>query len=93
MDFSRLYYDFSYTIMRLIDQHEDFVFLLDAVQLYVPSVTPMSFSKEMTDYISEVIYRKRLERNTSYLADIRAKSYIMKNMQDVLRDNVLKVWK
>lgn len=93
MFFFRMYTSFCYTILRLIDQQEDFNFLLDAVSLYVPSIPVMSFPKEMTDYISEVVYRKSIEPNTHYLVDIRARSYIMKNMQDVLRDNILKTWK
>lgn len=93
MDIERLYNNFCYTVLRLIDQNEDFQFILAAVNLYVPSFPALSFSKEMTDYISEVVYRKRLERNIDYLTIIRAKSYVMKNMQDVLRENVLKTWK
>ena len=93
MDIDRLYSNFCYTVLRLIDQNEDFQFILSAVNLYVPSFPALSFSKEMTDYISEVVYRKRLERNVDVLTNIRAKSYVMKNMQDVLRENVLKTWK
>lgn len=93
MDIDRLYSNFCYTVLRLIDQNEDFQFILAAVNLYVPSFPALSFSKEMTDYISEVVYRKRLERNIDVLTNIRAKSYVMKNMQDVLRENVLKTWK
>ena len=93
MDIDRLYSNFCYTVLRLIDQNEDFQFILSAVNLYVPSFPVLSFSKEMTDYISEVVYRKRLERNIDVLTNIRAKSYVMKNMQDVLRENVLKAWK
>ncbi len=93
MDIDRLYSNFCYTVLRLIDQNEDFQFILAAVNLYVPSFPALSFSKEMTDYISEVVYRKRLERNIDYLTIIKAKSYVMKNMQDVLRENVLKTWK
>lgn len=93
MDIDRLYSNFCYTVLRLIDQNEDFQFILSAVNLYVPSFPALSFSKEMTDYISEVVYRKRLERNIDVLTNIRAKSYVMKNMQDVLRENVLKAWK
>ena len=93
MVIDRLYSNFCYTVLRLIDQNEDFQFILAAVNLYVPSFPALSFSKEMTDYISEVVYRKRLERNIDVLTNIRAKSYVMKNMQDVLRENVLKTWK
>ena len=93
MDINRLYGNFCYTVLRLIDQNEDFQFILSAVNLYVPSFPALSFSKEMTDYISEVVYRKRLERNIDVLTNIRAKSYVMKNMQDVLREIVLKTWK
>lgn len=89
----RLYSKFCYTILRLIDQQDDFDFILKAVGFYVPSVPSMSFSKEMTDYISEVVYKKRQEPDASRLAVIRAKSYTMKNMQDVLRDSILKTWK
>lgn len=92
-DFMRIYSSFCYTILRLIDQQTDCYFILAAVRLYVPSIPALSFSKEMTDYISNVVSKKRLEPNSEQLAEIKARSYIMKNMQDVLKENVLKAWK
>ena len=67
--------------------------LLSAINLYVPSAPPMAFSKEMVDYILSVTYRKKERPDYNRLSAIRANSYVMKNMQDVLRDNVLKNWK
>ena len=92
-DFDRLYHNFCYTLIRLIDQQEDFSMLISAINPYVPSAPPMAFSKEMVDYISSVSYRKKERPNDNRLSAIRANSYVMKNMQDVLRDNVLKYWK
>ncbi len=93
MRFIRLYRSFCKTILKITEQKDDFNLILSAVKLYVPSITALSFSKEMTDYISEVVYRKRKSHNHELLADIRARSYVMKNMQDVLYDNVIKAWK
>ena len=83
---------FLYTIFRLLEQFEDFSYILAAVNLYLPTVPSLSFSKEMTDHISDVVVRKKKKHDTNQLAEIKAKSSIMKNMQDVLRDNVLKAW-
>lgn len=89
----KLYSAFCHTILRLIDQQTDCSFILEAVQLYVPSTPALTFPKEMTDYISNVVYKKRMEPNSERLVEIKARSYIMKNVQDVLRENVLKAWK
>ncbi len=90
---SKTYRRFCYSLVRLMDQQIDFNILISAIQLYVPSSPQASFSEEMTNYLSEVITRKRLQYDEHRLYEIWANSYVMKNMQDVLSDNILKAWR
>lgn len=92
-NFGLPYYCFCYTILRLAEQNEDFLFILAAIRLYVPSIPPSSFSKEMKDYITDVVVRKKEIHNNDKLVEVATNSYVMKNMQDVLRDIVNKAWK
>lgn len=91
---NRLYRAFCYTIIRLITQYQDIDIIFSAIRLYItPSSSVSYMSREMTDYISDVIYRKTVGYDKQRLAEIKANSFIMKNMRDVLRDGVLKIWK
>ena len=91
--FNRSYRILCFFIARLIDQINDFYAVLYAIQLYVPRDIPMSFSKEMKEYLLDVIMRKKTECSEHKLAEIKARSNVMINIQDILRDIVFKLWK
>ncbi len=88
----RAYRSLCYCFIKWMDLQSDFSFLISAVELYVSNTSRTYFSKEMVDYLSAV-FAKKIVSNENRLAEIRANSFIMKNMQDVLRDNILKAWK
>lgn len=92
-EFYYIYNRFCYTILKLIDQQEDFETLVTAVHLYVPSDVPMAFSKEMMDYLESVIDKKERKVDVNILYKIRDNMYFMKNIHDVLSQGVIKNWK
>lgn len=93
LKFTKLYPQFCYSLLRIIEQKEDLVLILNALRLYVGSDKPMSFSNEMIDYIMDVVVEKRKNGDYDKLSAIRSRSYTMENMKDVLSSLLNRQWK
>lgn len=93
LKFTRLYPEFCYSLLRIIEQKEDFALILYALRLYVGSDKPLSFSNEMIDYITEVVVEKRRSGDYNKLSEIRSRSYTMENMKCVLSSLLNRQWK
>ena len=97
MFFRRFFYDFhSYfclTLVRMIDLHTDFSIIIKVLRQYIPTTSPMMFSRELIDYISNVIVYKAENFDEEKLASIKDNSFVMKRVQEVIKDCVLKNWR
>lgn len=91
--FDEFHSQFCLTVVRLIDIHRDFDVLLKALKLYVPTSSPLMFSRELLDYLTNVIAYKAEAFDEEKLAKIKKNAFVMKRVQEVVRDSVLKNWK
>jgi hypothetical protein len=85
MHFIRLYDAFNYTLLRMIDAPGDFEVIIEAIKLYVPITGILPLSKEMSEYLSDVIVRKTDKYDKEKLTAIKANSFVMKSIQELLK--------
>ena len=90
-DFDKLYKSFCLSWLRLEAVQSDFRVILAALKLYVPTSPGEAFNNEMRDYINAVI-GKTAVYSADTLSEIKAKSYVMKSVQDVLKNYILNKW-
>lgn len=90
--FDDFYRAFCYAFLRMVDMHDDFDAVISAVRLYVPASSAIGFSKEMTDYLHNVIYRKTEQYDKNKLSAIKESYFAMTALQTVIRNHVIKNW-
>ena len=89
--FDKLYKTFCRAWLRLIAVQDDFRVVWAALKLYVPSSPGESFSNEMIDYINAVI-GKIAVFSEDRLSIIKANSYIMMSVQEILQNYIYRQW-
>lgn len=90
--FEGFYRVFCYTFIRMVDIHNDFDAVLSAVRLYVPASSAIGFSKDMKDYLHNVIYKKSALYDRDKLSAIKERFFAMTSLQTVIRNYVIKNW-
>lgn len=83
--FIRLFDSFNYALLRMIDAPGDFEVIIEALKLYVPITGILPLSKEMSEYLSDVIVRKTEKYDKEKLSAIKANSFVMKSIQELLK--------
>lgn len=90
--FDRFYFTFCTTLLRLIDMHTDFDILIRVLRQYIPTTSPLMFSRELIEYLTNVMVNKSETYSEARLSAIKENSFVMKRVQEVVRDYVLKNW-
>ena len=90
--FDRFYSAFCITLLRLIDLHKDFDILIRVLRQYIPTTSPLMFSRELIEYLTNVMVNKSETYSEARLSAIKENSFVMKRVQEVVRDYVLKNW-
>lgn len=91
--FDKFHSYFCLTIVRLMDMHKDFNNLLATLRQYIPNTSPLIFSRELIDYLTNVIVYKVEEFDEDKLITIKGNAFVMKRVQEVVKEGILKNWK
>lgn len=83
----------SNALLRLVDLHEDFEFLVCAFELFIPFKDVMYMSKDMMKYIDDVVVNKNKDRDLKILTDMRLDMANMKALDSVIKNITHKAWK
>lgn len=73
--------------------HKDFNNLLATLRQYIPNTSPLIFSRELIDYLTNVIVYKVEEFDEDKLITIKGNAFVMKRVQEVVKEGILKNWK